>query len=293
MPEPGRGGRGARLIPPAALIADAAATVRAAIGEPPPRAGIVLGSGLGAVADRLVRPVRIAASDIPGMRPATVEGHRGELLWGLLGGVPVLVQNGRLHLYEGHDPSEVVFPVRVMAELGIEILVVTNAAGGVRPSLRAGDLMLISDHVNLTGRNPLVGAVMPGEERFPDMSDAYDSALRRAARTAAAKLGIPLAEGVFAGLLGPSYETPAEVRMLDRLGCDAVAMSTVLEVIVARARGIRCLGLSLIANAAVAPGAVLDHEEVLAAAAEGAGRLGKLVEEILAGAIPSGRNRRR
>ncbi len=279
MPEPGRGKAG-RLMSPAALIVDAAATVRSAIGNLRPRVGVVLGSGLGPVAERLSRQVRIAASDIPGMPVPSVDGHRGEFVAGKIGGVDVLMQSGRLHLYEGCEPAEVVFPVRMMAELGIEVLIVTNAAGGIRRTLRAGDLMLISDQINLTGRSPLTGAVMPAEGRFPDMSAGYDPALRDRVRKAAAEAGIQLTEGVFVGVHGPSYETPAEIVMMERMGGDAVAMSTVLEVIAARARRMRCVGISLISNAAGA-GDGIDHDEVLAIAASGAERMADLIERVV------------
>ncbi len=278
----GQRGRAARLMSPAALIADAAATVRSAIGNLKPRVGIVLGSGLGKVTERITRPVRIAAADIPGMPLPSVEGHRGEYVAGKLGGTDVLVQSGRLHLYEGHSAAEVVFPVRMMAALGIDMLIVTNAAGGIRSTLRSGDLMLIADHINLTGANPLAGPVMPGEERFPDMSAAYDAALRDRFRRAAVETGIPLAEGVFVGVHGPSYETPAEIAMMQRIGGDAVAMSTVVEVIAARACGIKCAGVSLISNAASGVGGeITDHDSVLEVAANGAKRLGELLERTL------------
>jgi purine-nucleoside phosphorylase len=212
-----------------------------------------------------------------------VEGHRGELVAGTLGGKAVLAQSGRFHMYEGYSARENVLPVRVFAGLGIRTLIVTNAAGGVRRSFAAGTIMLISDHLNLTGRNPLVGPEEAGEERFPDMTEAYDAGYRALARAAARKLGLPLEEGVYAGLLGPTYETPAEVRMLERLGADAVGMSTVAEVIAARARGMKCLGFSLVTNpgAGISP-TPLSHKEVMETAAKAGKELARLVEGVVA-----------
>jgi purine-nucleoside phosphorylase len=244
----------------------AVAAVRERIAGREPRVGIVLGSGLAGLADVVDRPVVIPFAEVPGMPEPTVQGHRGEFVSGTLEGVPAILQRGRLHLYEGHDPATVVFPVRVMVGLGIEVLILTNAAGGIRPAMRPPALMLITDHLNLTGRSPLVGPVPDGEQRFPDMSAAYDPALRALAREAARAAGVAVHEGVYAGLLGPSFETPAEIRMLATLGADAVGMSTVLEVIAARARGLRVLGISTITNpAAGITDRHLDHEEVLEA----------------------------
>lgn len=253
-----------------------------------PSALVILGSGLGPAAERIQDPVEIPYGEIPGFPPATVTGHAGRLIAGILNGVEVLAMQGRFHLYEGRDPAEVVLPVRVAAALGVRTLVVSNAAGGVRPGMAAGDLMLISDHLNLTGRNPLIGAVVPGEQRFPDMSEPYDGEYRRIARETALELGIPLEEGVYAGLLGPNYETPAEVRMLRTLGADAVGMSTVSEVIVARALGLRVLGISLISNlaAGLAPG-TLSHDEVMEAGERVAGRFTHLLHELLPRLAPS------
>jgi purine-nucleoside phosphorylase len=200
----------------------------------------------------------------------------------MLEGVPVLVQSGRFHLYEGHAPATVALPVRVFATLGVGTLIVTNAAGGLRPTFAAGTLLLITDHINLTARNPLVGPVQEGEERFPDMSEPYDLELRRVAREAAGEAGVRLEEGVYVALLGPSYETPAEVRMLQRLGGDAVGMSTVPEIIVARARGIKCLGFSIVTNPAsgLAP-EPLAHDDVLAAMQRVAGELRRVLRGVL------------
>jgi purine-nucleoside phosphorylase len=256
--------------------------VRKKLGPRKPRVAIVLGSGLGFLADEIADPLRILYKDIPGFPEPGVAGHKGELVAGTLEGIPVIVQAGRFHLYEGHSAAVAALPVRVFAGLGIEILIVTNAAGGVRRTFRAGSLMLIADHINFMSRNPLTGPPEPGEQRFPVMHEPYDAALRALARTVAREAGVPLEEGVYAGLLGPSYETPAEVRMLERLGADAVGMSTVPEVVVARSRGIRCLGFSSITNpAAGITGEALAHEEVLAAGKEIARILGVVIKGVL------------
>src|SRR5436189_5901165 len=248
-----------------------------------PRVAIVLGSGLAGVAEAVRDAVRIPYSAIPGFPEPGAPGHKGELVGGTLEGVPVVVQSGRFHLYEGHAPDVAALPTRVFAALGATTLVVTNAAGGIRHPFRPPTLMLIADHINLMFKNPLVGPVAEGDERFPDMSDPYDPALRRLARDVARTERIPLEEGVYAGLLGPSFETPAEIRMLQRIGADAVGMSTVPEVIAARARGIRCLGFSSITNVAAGLSAApLSHEEVLAAGARLAGQLATLIRGVLA-----------
>jgi purine-nucleoside phosphorylase len=272
-----------RMSGEAATVALAADTVRAAIGSREPRVAVVLGSGLGALADRVELPVRIGYDAIPGFHVPRVEGHRGELVVGTVGGVPVLLQGGRFHMYEGHSAAEAALPVRVFATLGIGTLIVTNAAGGINRGFAPGTLMLIRDHLNLTGRNPLEGPELQGEVRFPDLSAAYDPALRQRARQVATERGLSVEEGVYAGLLGPNYETPAEIAMLATLGADAVGMSTVVEVIAARARGMRCLGISLVTNPAAGISATpLDHAEVMSAAQEAGGRLGRLVEGIIA-----------
>jgi purine-nucleoside phosphorylase len=211
-----------------------------------------------------------------------VEGHDGRLVAGQFAGQFVLMQSGRFHMYEGHDAATAALPVRVMAELGVTTLLLTNAAGGINAAFTPGTLMLIRDHLNLTGRSPLVGQAPPGEIRFPDMTDAYDRGLRTIAHAAAAEQRIALAEGVYAGLLGPSYETPAEVQMLSRLGADAVGMSTVVEVIAARARGIRCAGISTITNlAAGISRRPLSHAEVMETANRVRDQLGALVERMV------------
>lgn len=242
----------------------AAASVRARIGATAPVAGIILGSGLGGLAARIADPVVVPFADVPGFPVATVVGHAGRLIAGTLAGRPVVALAGRFHMYEGHAAPLAGFPVRVLHALGAPVLFVSNAAGGIRRTFRAGDLMLIRDHLNLMFQNPLVGALQPGDVRFPDMSAPYDRALRALLRECAVSIGVCLVEGVYAGLLGPTYETPAEVRMLDRLGADAVGMSTVPEVIVARALGMRVAGVSCITNLAAGISAVpLDHAEVL------------------------------
>ncbi|CAI6056945.1 Purine nucleoside phosphorylase 1 [Cohnella sp. JJ-181] len=230
-----------------------------------PEVGLILGSGLGVIGDDMEQAVTIPYEDIPHFPVSTVEGHAGELVVGRLQGRPVALMRGRFHMYEGYEPERTALPVRVMKALGIKTLFVTNAAGGVNLDYEPGNLMIISDHLNLTGRNPLVG---PNDNalgvRFPDMSDAYTRRLRDIARNTAAELGIPVREGVYAGLLGPNYETPAEIRMLRVIGADAVGMSTVSEVLVARHSGLEVLGISCISNMAAG---ILDqplsHEEVM------------------------------
>jgi purine-nucleoside phosphorylase len=250
-----------------------------------PEVAIVLGSGLGRLGTRLEAPRRMPYSEIPHFPATTVVGHRGELVAGTLGGKPLLVQSGRFHLYEGHSAETVAMPVRAMAALGVSTLILTNAAGGIRRTFSRGALMMIADHVNLTFRNPLIGSLLPGEERFPDMSEPYDGALRALARDVARERGIALEEGIYAQLLGPSYETPAEVRMVERLGADAVGMSTAVAVVAARARGMRCLAFSTSTNpAAGTTSERLDHSEVMEVAGRVAGDLERLVEGVVAAA---------
>ena len=263
-------------------VAAATDAVKQRLGKLKPRVAIVLGSGLGFLADEVVNPIRIPYNTIPGFPEPGVAGHKGLLVGGTLEEVPVLVQAGRFHLYEGHPAGVAGLPARVFAELGVEILIVTNAAGGVRRTFPGGTLMLIADHINLMWRNPLIGQPQPGEQRFPIMHDSYDGELRALARTVAREMGIRLEEGVYVGLLGPSYETPAEVRMLERLGADAVGMSTVPEVLVARSRGMRCLGFSIITNpGAGISGEALSHEEVLAVSERVARQLSVLLKGVL------------
>lgn len=249
-----------------------------------PHAVLVLGSGLGGLADEIEDAVRVSFDDIPGFprRTQALAGHAGQLVAGRMEGVEVVAMQGRFHLYEGWDPADVALPVRALAALGAQAMVLTNAAGGIRPGFAPGDLMLIADHLNLMFRNPLIGPTFPGELRFPDMSEPYDAGFRRAAAEVARELRIAVTEGVYAGLLGPSYETPAEIRMLGRLGADAVGMSTVPEVIVARALGVKCLGVSCITNlAAGLSGQLLSHDEVMEVGAQVRHRLAALVKGVL------------
>ena len=248
-----------------------------------PRIGMILGSGLGGIAQLIERPTRIPYREIPGFPGSTVPGHAGELVAGDLGGAPVVALSGRFHMYEGHDARLAGFPVRVLHELGAGTLVVSNAAGSVRQELTPGTIMLIRDHVNLTFRHPLVGEVEEGDIRFPDMSEPYDASLRALAHDVAREQGVTLAEGVYFGLLGPSYETRAEVEMLARLGADVVGMSTVPEVLVARARGLRVLGFSCVTNLACGLAAApITHDEVIETTARVAARLQQLVRGIVA-----------
>jgi purine-nucleoside phosphorylase len=265
-------------------VQEASDAVAQRLGALRPRVAIVLGSGLGSLADEVQSAIRIPQSAIPGFPRSTVVGHKGELVAGTLEGVSVVAQSGRLHLYEGHPADVVALPVRVFHALGVDTLIVTNAAGGIRPTFRPGTLMVIADHINLTWRNPLIGPLAPGDERFPDMSDPYDNGLRKMAREVARQAKIPLEEGVYVGLLGPSYETAAEVRMLQRIGADAVGMSTVPEVIAARAQGVRCVGFSTITNlAAGLSGQPLSHAEVLEVGKQTAAQLTTLIKGVLQG----------
>lgn len=233
--------------------------------ENSPKIGLILGSGLGVLADEIEQPVKIAYNDIPDFPVSTVEGHAGQLVFGSIHGVEVVAMQGRFHFYEGYSFEKVTFPVRVMKELGVEILIVTNAAGGVNESFSPGDLMIITDHINNMGTNPLIG---PNDSRlgvrFPDMSEAYSKELRVLAKQISEQLNIPTQEGVYIGNTGPTYETPAEIRMFRTLGGDAVGMSTVPEVIVARHAGMKVMGISCISN--MAAGILdqpLNHEEVI------------------------------
>jgi len=265
--------------------AQAASRAAAAIrtrSDAQPSIAVVLGSGLGGLSKKIGDAVRIPFVDIPGFPEATVVGHEGAIIVGTLGGREILALSGRFHVYEGHSSALAAFPVRVFHALGARDMFVSNAAGGISPKLAVGDLMMISDHLNLMGTNPLVGDLQEGDVRFPDMTDAYDPGFRRILRTTAEKLGITLREGVYAGLLGPSYETPSEVKMLRMLGADAVGMSTVPEVIVARALGMRVAGVSCITNAAAGvTGAALSHAEVLATTNRVSAAFESLVTEFL------------
>jgi purine-nucleoside phosphorylase len=256
--------------------------IRSRIGNRRPTVAVVLGSGLGFFTERLKDVVTIPYREIPGSPEPTVEGHGGTLVVGKLAGKDIIAQSGRFHLYEGHDAAVTTLPVRAFAELGVDTLLLTNAAGGIRRTFGQGSVMMIADHINLTFRSPLFGAVLAGEARFPDMSAPYDPALRKLAREVARERRLHLNEGVYVQLLGPSFETPAEIRMLERLGADAVGMSTVLEVIAARARGLRCLGFSVVTNAAagILP-KKLDHAEVMETAHRVTGELGTLIEGVI------------
>ncbi|MDR7417134.1 MAG: purine-nucleoside phosphorylase [Armatimonadota bacterium] len=263
-------------------VQEAASAIRARVPFRP-QIGIVLGTGLGALVDHVERTGTVPYAEIPHFPRPTVEGHAGELVLGRLEGKPVAILRGRAHLYEGYSPQEVAFPVRVLHALGCRLLVVTNAAGGLNREWRAGDLMVISDHINLQATNPLLG---PNDERlgprFPDMSRAYDPELVALAERCALEERIPLRRGVYVAVLGPSYETPAELRMLRLLGADAVGMSTVPEVIAARHLGMRVLGISAITD--MATGEVVQpvtHEEVLRVARELEPRFVRLVRRIV------------
>ena len=259
-----------------------AEVIRSKIGAVAPEAAIILGSGLGRLADRITDRVAVPYQDVPGFPPPTVVGHSGAVIAGTLGGRRVVALSGRFHIYEGHGAELAGFPVRVLHELGAKNLIVTNAAGGLRKTFRPGDIMLIRDHINLTFRNPLIGAVEAGEERFPDMSDPYDGDLIQVARAVARSQGTAMAEGVYCALLGPTYETPAEVKMRQVIGADAVGMSTVPEVIVARARGMRVLGFSCITNLACGlSDQPITHAEVLETTLIAGDRMSALVAEIV------------
>ncbi len=268
-------------------VAEATAVVRARTSHQP-TLGLVLGSGLNSLGDGLGNPDVIHSHEIPHWPASTVSGHKGLLLIGELQGKHVLILQGRSHYYEGLSMSQITLPVRVMARLGVRTLIVTNAAGGLNPTFSPGDLMLIKDHLNMpgmAGQNPLRG---PNDEaagpRFPDMTEPYSARLRRLAHDVAAKLGFSLQEGIYAFVAGPSYETPAELRFLRMVGGDAVGMSTVPEVVVARHAGLEVLGISTITNMAVpdpAPGTVLTHTEVLETGARVLPRLASLIHGIV------------
>ncbi|MCM1113560.1 MAG: purine-nucleoside phosphorylase [Muribaculum sp.] len=248
-----------------------------------PRVAIVLGSGLGDFASQIRVETEVPYEEIAGFPVSTVPGHAGRLIFGSLEGVPVVCMKGRVHYYEGYEISDVVLPVRMMKLLGAEVLFLTNAAGGVNSSFHAGDLMLIRDHISVFAPNPLIGANI-GElgARFPDMSAVYRTQLQQIIRETAKDHGIFLQEGVYAQLTGPSYETPAEIRMLRAMGCDAVGMSTVVEAIAANHCGLKVCGISCISNlAAGMASSPLNHKEVQEAADQAAPRFAKLVTEAV------------
>ncbi len=244
-----------------------------------PRVGIVLGSGLGAFAGQIEAPVAIPFAEIPHFPQSTVPGHSGRLVIGTIGGVPVAVMQGRVHAYEGYSAEEVTFPVRVLWRMGARALVLTNAAGGINPAFRQGQLVLIADHINLSGRNPVAGA---NDERFGprffDMSEAYSARLRKAAHEAAKSMDLDLEEGVYLSVLGPSFETPAEIRAFRTMGADLVGMSTVQETIAARQMGMEVLGISCVTNMAAGIQAQpLSHEEVMETGRQVEARLAELL----------------
>jgi purine-nucleoside phosphorylase len=276
-----------RPIPPSdqpARLAALVAAVRARTSFVP-RVGIVLGSGLGTLADAIDDAVVISFQELPGWPAATAPGHAGRLLLGSLAGVPVVALQGRFHLYEGNDPGLIVQPVLLFRQLGAELVILTNAAGGVNPAYGPGTLMVISDHINLTGRTPLLGANADElGERFTDLTDVWTPRHREHLRAAGRAVGVALEEGVYVGLLGPSYETPAEVRMLRTLGADAVGMSTVLEAIAARWIGLEVCGVSLVTNAGAGySGEPLAHEEVLRAGEAAGPRLAAVLRRFVEG----------
>jgi purine-nucleoside phosphorylase len=275
-----------RPIPPAAQPArlDALVGVIRERTDMVPRVGMVLGSGLGGLADEVEQAVTIPFADLPGWPVATAPGHAGRVLLGRLAGVPVVALQGRFHLYEGNDAGLVVQPVLLFRRLGADLVILTNAAGGVNPGYGPGTLMVIADHLNLTGRTPLLG---PNADelgpRFADMTDVWSPRLRERLHAAGLAVGTPLEEGIYAGLLGPSFETPAEVRMLRTMGADAVGMSTVLEAIAARWVGLEVCGVSLVTNAGAGyTGQALDHQEVLDAGAAAGPRLARVLRRFVA-----------
>jgi purine-nucleoside phosphorylase len=258
-----------------------------------PRIGLILGSGLNALAQSVEEADRVPYSDLPYLGPATVEGHLGHLVLGYLEGQPVMVMQGRLHYYEGYSMAQVTLPVRVMQLMGVELLIITNAAGGLNPAFQAGDLMLISDHINLismAGQSPLRGPNDPSlGPRFPDMSEVYERSLRELALRVAGELGLVLHQGIYVCLGGPNFETPADLRFLRMMGADAVGMSTVPEAVVARHGGLRVMGISGISNVAQVDAATATettHEEVLQAGQLIVPKLSALLRAILR-ALPS------
>ena len=263
-------------------ITAAAAYIKDRI-QQPPTVGLVLGSGLGDFADTLENPIRIPYSDIPDFPQPTVEGHSGAFVFGTKQGKSVVALQGRLHYYEGFTQQEITLPIRVLAAIGVKTLLLTNAAGGVNLSFQPGDLMLLSDHINYSGANPLIGPNLAEfGPRFPDMSDLYTKSLRIAIKEKAAEAGIALQEGVYAMYSGPNYETPAEIRMFRTMGADAVGMSTVPEALVAGHSGLQVIGISCITNMAAGVLPVkLNHAEVVETAAKVHDLFHKLVDLIL------------
>jgi purine-nucleoside phosphorylase len=281
-------------------VSEAAAFLHSRFAWLRPRIGVILGSGLGAVAESVTQPVRVNHEQIPHFPPSTVEGHAGSIIAGLLANTPVLMMQGRVHFYEGYSPAQVAFPLRVLGALGIQSVILTNAAGGIAESYCVGQLVSISDHINLMGWNPLVGpneprfALQPGVGlRFTDMTEAYSRRLRALAQEAAAAEGFALDEGVYLAVSGPSFETPAEIRAFRTLGATLVGMSTVPETIVARHMGMDVLGLSCVTNLAAGLGiGALSHREVIQAGHLAEDRLVGLLRRLVpAMAAPAGENR--
>ncbi|MEO0558270.1 MAG: purine-nucleoside phosphorylase [Bacteroidota bacterium] len=264
-------------------VSEAADALRQRVGDAA-RVGLILGTGLGKLADEIEVAEAVPYGEIPHFPLSTVESHEGRLLAGTLRGVPVLAMQGRFHLYEGYDAVQVTLPVRVMAELGVETLLISNAAGGMNPLYRRGDLMLLTDHINLQGANPLIG---PNRDdwgpRFPDMSEPYDLELRNTAEQAALDRGLPLQQGVYVAVVGPNLETRAEYRFLRTIGADVVGMSTVPEVIVARHMGLRCLAISVITDECF-PDALepVNIADILAAAGEAEPKLAQIMGDVVA-----------
>ena len=247
-----------------------------------PETAIVLGTGLGRLSEEIEKEVTIPYKDIPNFPVSTVEGHEGKLIFGKLGGKDIMAMEGRFHYYEGYSMKEVTFPIRIMRELGVKTLFVSNAAGGTNPSFRIGDLMIITDHINFMPENPLHGPNIPPGPRFPDMSEAYDTELIELDDRIAAEQCIKVKHGVYLATQGPTYETPSEYRMFARFGADAVGMSTVPEVIVARHCGIRCFGISIITDLGVNGKIVkVTHENVQKAANEAQPRMAAIMREMI------------
>ncbi len=266
-----------------AQVTEAADALRERVGDGA-RVGLILGTGLGRLADEIEARETVEYGEIPGFPLSTVESHHGKLIAGTLRGVEVIAMQGRFHLYEGYSAWQVTFPVRVMAALGVETLLISNAAGGMNPLYRRGDLMLVTDHINLQGANPLSGPnVDAWGPRFPDMSEPYDRALRQSAEDAALERGVPLRQGVYVAVVGPNLETRAEYRFLRTIGADVVGMSTVPEVIVARHQGMRCLAISVVTDECF-PDALeeVKIEDILAAAAQAEPSLTALMGDVVA-----------
>jgi purine-nucleoside phosphorylase len=270
-------------------VSEAASFLQSKLGTLRPRIGIVLGSGLGAVANEISDPVAVPYAQIPHFPQSTVEGHSGRIVAGLLNNIPVIVMQGRVHYYEGYSPQQVTFPMRVLGAIGLQAVILTNAAGGIQEGYRIGQLVALGDHINFMGWNPLIGpnepsfAVRPGAGlRFFDMTEAYSKPIRALAKLSAEEEGFELAEGVYLAVSGPSYETPAEIRAFRALGATLVGMSTVPETIVARHMGIEVLGISCVTNLAAGLGAKqLNHAEVSEIGHQVEHRLARLFQRLM------------